>query len=220
MKRKNLWFGLIFFFSFLGQAEEIRGINFEELKAQELAKLCQKGTMLIVQRHPDGSLKEVSAGALVNAGLEQVWGVITDYPHYSEFMPQTTRAKIIRRESENLMVIEQEIEIKIWMLKVNLCYQLEQTHTPRQKIRFRHYRGDLPGTYGGWDLLPVPGRNQTLIFYSLYSNLTALPWPLGSIMKSQSDFFTAVNVSTATLVVNAVKEEAEKRASSGSPAPE
>lgn len=51
-----------------------------------------------------------------------------------------------------------------------------------------------------------------MIFYTLYTNLMALPWPVGAIIKAQPDFMTAVNVTTAMLVVKKVKQEVEKRA--------
>ena len=43
--------------------------------------------MVLVKTNPDGTLKEVVAGALVNAPLDIVWEVINDYPRYPEFMP-------------------------------------------------------------------------------------------------------------------------------------
>ncbi len=212
LKKSRYFLFLFFLLAINASAQKLSGINLEGIDPAQLARLFEQGNMVLVKTNPDGTLKEVVAGALVNAPLDVVWEVINDYPHYPEFMPQTTAEKIVEKKSATQLITEQTVEIKIWLIKVHLTYQLLHKLEPKRKIRFTHYAGDLPGTSGGWDLLPVPETNQTIIFYLLYSNLTSLSWPVGSIMKSQPDFFTAVNVSTATLVVKAVKKESEKRA--------
>jgi hypothetical protein len=59
---------------------------------------------------------------------------------------------------------------------------------------------------------PPPEVNQTLIFYTLYSDLGNLGWGLGSIFKSEPDFLAGVNVTTAILVTRCIQGESERRA--------
>jgi len=214
MMKKTFWaMMLLFALGFAGSSlsQEVEGINMKGLDPNQVAALARQGSLLIVKLNPDGSLKEIVAAAVVNAPVDKVWKTIVDFESYPKFMPQTTGMKIIARPAENQVITEQTIQIEIYVLKVNLTYQHLQKLEPGKKIRFTHLSGDLPGTYGGWDLVEVPGKNQTIIFYSLYSNLTSLSWPIGPIMKAQPDFLTSVNVSTGSMVVKAVKEEAETR---------
>lgn len=205
---------IILAFTFLSgfglRGEEVEGLNMKGLDPNQVALLASQGSLLIVKLKPDRHLKEIVACAVVNAPIDVVWNLLTDFENYPRFMPQTTAMKILSTPSENQRITEQTIMVEIYVLKVRLTYQHLQKLEPNKRIRFSYISGDLPGTYGGWDLVEVPGKNQTIIFYSLYSNLTSLSWPIGPIMRAQPDFLTSVNVSTGSMVVKAVKEEAER----------
>ena len=193
-------------------AEPGKSLSFAELDAATMERLLQSGSLLLVRQKPDGTLKEVLAGGLVNAPLELTWDTILDFEHYPQFMPNTIAMRVKEKKSPTEYLTEQTVEVIISVLKVKLTYQHRQTLEPKTRLRFTYYQGDLPGTHGGWDLVPVGDGRQTMIFYTLYSNLMALPWPVGAIIKAQPDFMTAVNVTTGLLVVKAVKQEVEKRA--------
>jgi len=212
---KKFLLSLLFLISLLWTlpdlAGEPEGINMKGLDPDQIAALAKQGSLLIVKLKPDGGLKEVVSAAVVNAPADKVWDTLADFESYPKFMPQTTKMRVISKPAENQFITEQTITVEIYVLKVNLTYQHLQKLEPKRKIRFSYLSGDLPGTFGAWDLVEVPGKNQTIIFYTLYSNLTSLPWPIGPIMKSQPDFLTSVNVSTGSMVVKAVKEEVEKR---------
>jgi hypothetical protein len=205
----------VFLATFSGLGEEVEGINFSGLDPVQVATLAKQGSLLIVKFKPDGKLKEIVAATVVNAAPDKVWATIQDYDNYSKFMPQTTSMRIVSKPAPNQVLTQQDIQVEIYVLKVKLAYQMLQKLEPNKKIRFTYVSGDLPGTFGGYDLVEVPGKNQTLLFYTLYSNLTALPWPIGPIMNSQPDFLTSVNVSTGSMVVKAVKEETERKLAAG-----
>lgn len=184
--------------------------GFSELDDSTIMSLLKQGSLVVVRQNDDQSLKNVTAGRLVDAPLEKVWEVIIDFEHYPLFMPQTTAERVLEKEGENRILVEQSIGVKIWRLpSVDVTYQLAQDLTPPGKVRFWHVSGTLEGTYGGWDLVRTGDR--TMAFYTLYSNLTALGWGLGGILKAEPDFMTGVNVTTAMMVTKAVKEETERR---------
>lgn len=192
-------------------AQEPEGINMKGIDPEQIAALAKQGSLLIVKLKPGGGLKEVVSATVVNAPTDRVWDTLVDFESYPKFMPQTTKMRILAKPAENQIITEQTITVEIYVLKVNLTYQHLQKLEPKSRIRFSYLSGDLPGTFGAWDIVEVPGKNQTIIFYTLYSNLTSLPWPIGPIMRNQPDFLTSVNVSTGSMVVKAVKEEVEKR---------
>ena len=194
-------------------------LSFAELDAATMERLLRSGSLLLVRQNPDGSLKEVLSGGLVSAPVDLVWATLTDFERYPEFMPKTLKMQVLEKRSPKEWITEQTVEVIISVFKVKLTYQHQQTLEPPNQIRFRHVSGDLSGTFGGWDLVPAGAGRQTMVFYTLYSNLMALPWPVGAILKAEPDFMTAVNVTTGLLVVKAVKEEVEKRARASSPGP-
>lgn len=213
--KKNIFVGILavgLLAAFGAAAQEAEGLKMQGLDPSQIAMLSKQGSLLVIKYDKSGNLKEVVACSVVNATADKVWNVLTDFESYPKFMPQTTDMKIIKKVTDNQVITSQTIKVEIWVLKVGITYQHLQKMEPNKNIKFNYVSGDLPGTYGRWDLVELPGKNQTLLFYSLYSNLVALPWPVGPIMKAQPDFLTSVNVSTTSMVVKAVKEETEKRA--------
>ena len=193
-------------------AEPAKSLSFAELDAPTMERLLQSGSLLLVRQKPDGTLKEVLAGGLVKAPLDLVWDALIDFEHYPQFMPNTIAMRELEKPSPSEYLTEQTVEVIISVIKVKLTYQHRHTLEPKTHIGFKYVQGDLPGTHGAWDLVPVGDGRQTMIFYTLFTNLMALPWPVGAILKAQPDFMTAVNVTTAMLVVKNVKQEVEKRA--------
>ncbi len=199
----------------LGMAAAPPEVKFEygfgNLDQQTMDALFKQGSLLIVRQKPDLTLINITGGQVVNAPLDTVWETLNDFNHYADFMPQTTEEKILDHPDDNHILVQQSIGIKIWQLpSVDITYKLMNELTPKSKTRFWHVEGSLAGTYGGWDL--VPAGNRTMIFYTLYSNLTAMGWGLGGIFKSQPDFMAGVNATTVIMVTKAVKKEAERRA--------
>jgi len=185
--------------------------GFSMLDQATIKALVSQGSLIVVRQRKDMSLINVTAAQVVNVSQEGVWATLIDFESYPRFMPQTAKNQIVGRQGNSLR-IEQTLEVKIWQLpSVEITCQIVNQLEPPNRIRFWHYSGSLPGTYGGWDLVPS-GPKQTLIFYTLYSNLTSLGWGLGSIMKSQPDFMAGINVTTAMMVAKAIKEESERRA--------
>ncbi len=196
----------------LGAGEKTSAeMTLSNLDLPTVERLLNLGNFLIVRENPDGTFKEVSAGTIIDAPVDVVWATLSDFEHYEDFMPQTEEEHVVERVSENELIVEQTVTVIVSVLKVHLTYQHRQNLTPRKRIRFEHVSGELEGTHGGWDIIEVDER-RTIAFYSLFSNLMALPWPVGAILKAEPDFMTAVNVTTAMLVAKAVREECEKRA--------
>ena len=184
--------------------------GFAELNEDTLEKLLSQGSLMIVRTRDDMGLINVTSGQLVDAPHDVVWSVLVDYENYEDFMPQTKEQIVLDREGNDYLV-KQDISVRIWRLPgVNVSYKLAQYTTPKTRIRFYHVEGALEGTYGGWDVVPLD-ENRTIIFYTLFSNLTELGWGIGSLMEGQPDFKTGVNMTTAMMVSKAVKEECQRR---------
>ena len=173
--------------------------------------LVSQGYLIIVRQNPDLSLVNITAGRLVNAPPAVVWKTVTDFENWPKFVEQTKEEKILEKTDENHLLVSQILAIKIWRLpSIDIDSKQVYVLTPPNKVRFWHTEGPLTGSYGGWDLVPV--GDQTMIFYTLYSNLYNLGLGLGGVFKSEPDFMAGINVTTAMLVARCIQEEAERRA--------
>lgn len=175
-----------------------------------MTSLLKQGSLVLVKQNADLTLHHVTAGQLVDAPLDAVWATITDLAGYSKYVPQTEGIKILSRSDDNHLLVEQSVKLKIWHLpSINIKNQLTHELQPPRRIRFKQVSGDLPGTWGGWDLVPVGA--QTMLFYTLYSNLTEVGWGLGAIFIAEPDYMAGINATTALTVARAIKQEAERR---------
>jgi ribosome-associated toxin RatA of RatAB toxin-antitoxin module len=192
-------------------AEAHMDYSFKGLDDATMKTLLSEGSLIIVRQNPDLTLINVTSGQLVDAPLDTVYSVLSDYDRYDKFMPQASAEKVIKTQGDDIVVTEQTIELKIWRLpSITTTSQIAHKHIPPDKQRFWHVEGPLVGTYGGWDLVEI--GDQTMVFYTLYSNLTELKWGIGSIFESEPDFMAGINVTTAMMVTKAVKEECERKA--------
>jgi ribosome-associated toxin RatA of RatAB toxin-antitoxin module len=182
-----------------------------DLDPATMKKLASEGYLIVVRQAQDLSLINITVGRLVKAPAAVVWGTVTDFENWPRFVDRTKDEKVLRREDDNHLLVSQTLAIKVWRLP-SIDIESEQVYalTPPAKVRFWHTKGPLLGSYGGWDIVPL--GNDTILFYSLYSNLYNLGLGLGSMFRGEPDFMAGINVTTAMLVARCVQEEAERRA--------
>lgn len=178
---------------------------------EALRALLTQGELLLVARQPDGSLREVTAGVVVDAPIALTWQTLTDFASYPSFMPQNTRAEVLDPPGTPLTRVRQTVAMRIWRLpSIEVHYTLAHRLDAPRRMHFWQVEGDLPGTRGRWEL--VEAGRQTLCFYTTYTDLTQLGWGLGSMFKDEPEFMTGVNVTTAMMVARATRDEVQRRA--------
>lgn len=172
-----------------------------------LVPLLLKGELSLVESYRSGHLRQVTVVALVQAAPDKVWGVLTDYEHYVEFMPNLDEIEITRREGANV-VIAYELEVP----GPNLDYTLIHHHVPKTRIdiTLADDEGDIQTGAWRWELLPHQNGTQTILVYSLYTDVRESSWVLRQIMKSQPSLEHGLNIATGLVTVRAIKKRAEK----------
>jgi ribosome-associated toxin RatA of RatAB toxin-antitoxin module len=181
----------------------------EKLHPQTMVSLMREGAVVIVRQRDDMTLINVTVGRIVDAPMQLVWSIITDYKNYPDFMTRFKEQRILERQGQDVMIVEQTVGFKFWRLPaINSTNKLVQKLYPPNKVRFWHIDG-LPGTYGGWDLVPV--KDRTMIFYTLFSNFTKLGWGIGNIFETDPGMMTGINTTTAMMITKSIKEESERR---------
>lgn len=75
-----------------------------------LEGLLDRGEVNLLETWPNGSLRQVTTNSLVKAPLETVWGLLLDFNHYAEWMPQVEAATVAREtptEKDSNWVLKQ-----------------------------------------------------------------------------------------------------------------
>ena len=188
--------------------KEFRSLQDQGLDVQTLEKLVSKGELVITEEDSSGNLQNVTAGIRIDAPLSEVWQIITDYNRYHEFMPQTKKVRILKQSGE-VAEVEYNLKLAVSVVGIGIDYILRHTHQKPDRITFELVKGDLAEVRGGWELIPTAGGEKTLAFYSVYTDLKSLGRVASFALKQEPSMELAINVSSAVLIVKAMKERTE-----------
>ena len=188
--------------------KEFRSLRDEGLDVQTLEKLVSKGELVLTEENISGNLENVTAGIMIEAPVSEVWQVVTDYNHYHEFMPQTKRVRIVKQSGETAEV-EYNLKLAVSVVGIGIDYILRHTHQKPDRVSFELVSGDLAEVRGGWEFIPIAGGEKTLAFYSVYTDLKSLGRVASFALKQEPSMELAINVSSAVLIVKAIKDRVE-----------
>lgn len=201
----------VFFIYLLTPQIEIPKVK-NMVNRETLINTLERGVMILIHdRKKTNDLLFISSGALINAPVQKVWNVITDYEHYPEFMPQTKRVAV-EKENDNVWNVEYNLYFKFTIIKITVHYVVETYLDPPYDIWWTTKEGadnDIKLAMGRWELFPL-SENKTAAFYTIYSDLKSMGRLIKFFLKHQPQIELAIPVSTGALVVNAIKERAEK----------
>lgn len=172
-----------------------------------LVPLMEKGELSLVESYRSGRLRQVTVVSLIKATPDKVWRVLTDYEHYVDFMPNLDEIEIVKRQGADV-VIEYELEVP----GPNMDYTLIHRHAPKTRIdiTLADDEGDIQTGAWRWELIPHQNGSQTILVYSLYTDVRESSWVLRQIMKSQPSLEHGLNVATGLVTIRAIKKRAEK----------
>ncbi len=133
----------------------------DQLPVSERVKL-RNGQVLVT-----GEKGKYTAKVLLTASPDIAWEVLTDYDHFSKFLPHTVSAKVISVNG-NQKVVEQVDTRQVFLMNVQSRIRSATTETPKSRIDFRQIDGDLQSLEGYWKIEPVAPysgakANQVLI---------------------------------------------------------
>lgn len=98
----------------------------------------------------------VTARLVIPAPPERVWAVVTDYGHFTQFIPNMTRSEIVREEGGSRW-LAQEGRMRVFLvpIRARVLFRLEET--PITMVRFEAVEGDFRVNAGAWRLAPAAG---------------------------------------------------------------
>lgn len=139
-----------------------------------------------------GHLKGVKGTFITNkATLGEIWSVLMDYGHYSEFMPLTKKSKILKSEGSAVWI---DLLLKLGFTEVN--YQLKMDHKLQANLaesKWVRVSGDMVDIKGSWKLESEASFVKATYISYVDSGFFVPGW-LESLLteKSVPDLFEAV----------------------------
>lgn len=190
-----------------GSATDL-AFNPENLDTKTLRTLAERGTSVIVDSDATGALKLVTASIVVNAPPQAVFDTAMDFAHFPEFMPQVESAKV-DADAPDHKNVQLGLKFKFSVISTSMKYTERVTWTAPERITFQFVEGDLTKGGGSYRMLPLDGGTKTLLFYSTISDLRSTGFLTRTLIKEQPPMEAAIQVSTASVVAEAIKKRAE-----------
>lgn len=92
------------------------------------------------ERH--GDTIDIRASVVLNADAATAWRVLTDYDHYTEFIPDLRVSRVVARRRATVTV-EQSGDAALWLLRMPLAITFEITEFPPNGLQSRAVAGSL-----------------------------------------------------------------------------
>ncbi len=175
---------------------------------QVLEHLLEIGEVIIFYDNPPGIPWMSAAGILIDAPIEVVFQTVTDFDHYPEFMPMTDQAKTTKI-FDNLYRVDYRLNVRLAIISYKINYGVYHYHRPPYRTDWCYAWGEFGKNLGFYELIPTKDGKRTMCFYSVYSEPRSRF--LRAIYSRDPILERLTNVSTATLVMRAIKKEAEQR---------
>jgi hypothetical protein len=131
-----------------------KSVAFFAFLALASAQPARAGTVSI-ETARDGNAIDIHASAVLNADAGTAWRVLTDYDHYTDFVPGLHLSRVVARRGE-VVTVQQSGATAFWLFELPLDITFEIHEVPRRLLVSRAVAGSLRGLDSRYTLWPVP----------------------------------------------------------------
>jgi ribosome-associated toxin RatA of RatAB toxin-antitoxin module len=134
----------------------------------------QEGPISQLYLTPEGD-KVIRCAILLPYPVERVLGVVTDYAHYSEFLPYLSDIQAERKDDDWLMKGQAQSAVSgTWPFEITV--REERLGRSQWRIRWDEQpnQSEVALNRGSWELTPA-GDNQTLLVLTLQAEVRSTP---------------------------------------------
>lgn len=142
-----------------GRSAILHGFLWSQAAALVLSAACASAQNVQVTVTRDGDWVAVLASAEVPVDAQIVWEVLTDYDHYSEFIPDMSGSRIASRGDDGL-VVEFKGEFRFLFFSQPMESRLAVVLHPRSRVEARSLSGSFRDLSSIYELREVPGAVQ------------------------------------------------------------
>lgn len=182
----------------------------KKLDVNTLVSLLSKGDLVSVEQIGGGT--ELSTiGTIVNAPPEKVFATFTDFKNYPKMIPSCTSTKVSQQTANSAVVRFAVQVIKVGPVDITADYTLKYVMAKPKRADISWVSGTVKNVQGYWETIPVPGGKKTILVYAITSNLKEANAFAKSAFEKQPSTETAINLSSAIVLIKAIKKKAESK---------
>ncbi len=173
--------------------------------ADGLDDLLKKGELTLLETLADGSLKQATCISNVNAPIDRVWAVITDFATYKDWMPQVRTSTVV---SSSYLGTGAGTHLVIdWTLGVvgpDVSFRQEVDVDPVAHRVYQHQlSGALPGSYWMWELQQT--GETTIVRRTVRNNVVDSNWVVKQVEDENHTLDYGINSAVGVIEVRGLK---------------
>lgn len=112
----------------------------------------------------EGRQRRIIAQIQIPHTIDQVWGILTDYDHLADFIPNLAKSQQIEHPDGGIR-LEQIGTESLLRVKVCLRVVLDMVEQFPHTLQFTMIEGDFRTFEGAWELEPLAGDRGTCLRY-------------------------------------------------------
>ena len=189
--------------------KELRNYSMiERVSPEEMAEFMGNREVILIDKSRNWAENFISSGIIIDAPVERVWDVVTDFGSYSEYMPLVNNSEE-RKISEKLVDTSFRLTFKIAIIPFSIDFSLLHRLYPYEDITWTLSRDDedLSIDYGKWEFFPLEGNTKTLAIYSVFTK--AKSSFLLKIIEKEPILDLGFDIALSSAVPKVVKERVE-----------
>jgi ribosome-associated toxin RatA of RatAB toxin-antitoxin module len=179
------------------------------MDVSSMEKIVEKSDIIMFEK-TGLDVPRLSASIIqIDSPPAAIFSVISDYEKYIEFMPTTSKSKIISKV-DNVTDYDYQLAIDLIIFSYHVDYTLRATHFPPYKVDETLVKGDLDKVDIFWRLVPVENGEKTITEYFMdvnYRSLsTIVKWALKRQPQLEVVFTGAVPIITSKALKDRINQ--------------
>jgi ribosome-associated toxin RatA of RatAB toxin-antitoxin module len=181
------------------------GLLEQTLDESTLKVLLNRGELILLEEK-NGKLKYIDYAILIDAPLDKVWQVITDFENYPDFIPGQKLCKIINKQG-NVMIVESAVEFKFMGVGSTVNYTTKYILQKPELIIFDTKRNKETGRY---KFIPIDEGKRVVLFRTKEVDRDNFTGVVKILINKKPEIEFSLYLSPLRINMKAIKERAEK----------
>lgn len=177
----------------------------QKLDGSTLEVLLKKGELILIEEE-DGKLKYIYYAIIIDAPLDKVWQVITDFESYPNFVPGCKICKIIKKHGNDTTVAS-AVEFKFMVISTTVVYNTKYILKKPELIIFDTEKNKETGSF---KLIPIDEGERVVLFRTKETrDLKKFGWVAKLLISQKPEMEVPLQVSPIRINIKAIKDQAE-----------
>ncbi len=177
----------------------------QKLDESTLKALLNKGELVLLEEE-NGRIKHIDYAILINAPLDNVWQVITDFESYPEFIPGQKVSKIIDRQG-NAEMVKSAVEFKFMGVGSTVKYTTKYIINKPELMTFDTKKNKVTGRY---KLIQIDGGKHVVLFRSKDIDRDNFKGVVKILINKKPEMESSLYLSPLRINMKAIKKRAER----------